>query len=194
MIIAGLILIPPIGKYIENKINTKIQVKNFGTVKVITCIILLFICGFVSGNSSSYKSAQTYIQNKEWKQAHETLITIKDYKNSKELLKEIDYNYYKEVGDKFYKSKNYDEALKNYRNAKTGFNDADIDQKITKTSSELEAKKTIKTSEKMEINNKNMQLFVACYLRLTQEEKDKKMFSQYKIQNYFAKIIDEICI
>ena len=82
-----------------------------------------------------------YIKDKNWQQAHETLISIKDYKDSKDLLKEVDYQYYVELGDIAFNNKNYSVALNHYKQAKTGFNDNDIEQKISKASTALEAEK-----------------------------------------------------
>ena len=135
---------------------------------VIGCIIIaiaLFIFSFPiyinsQNNKKAYEELLANIENKDWVSAKDKISVLENYKNTKELSYNVNYNYYIEIADSLYADKNFQEALNNYEKAiiyKTP--DIDIENKINEVKAIIEKQQEIERieQEKKELEEKKRQ-------------------------------------
>lgn len=99
-------------------------------IVIVVTISLFYITGAVQ-KDLTYSSAKELIKKEQWSEAYFKLDKIQGYKDSDEIMKNVKYHYYLQLGDIAIKNKNFSLALSHYKLAQeANSNDNKIEQKI----------------------------------------------------------------
>ncbi|MCQ2789217.1 MAG: hypothetical protein MJ229_02450 [bacterium] len=132
------------------------------------CLIILILAilgGVIAGvvhnkaklthKNNLYQQAQIDINSKNWAEARDKLAIIGKYKDSENMTKIANYNYYLELGDKNLQKKEYYFALHYYKKAEENTNNNELlNNKIKNTKIILEKINAKKDKKRTELERK----------------------------------------
>lgn len=132
-----------------------------------SAIILFTVCCILLNNNHQaklYNEIQQDINTKNWINAKDKLEQLGDYKDSKALLKNVNYHYYVNLGDKYVNQKRYKSALNFYNLANENKSkEKSLDDKIKNVESIItkiqieENKKKLELEKKQELEQQKIQ-------------------------------------
>jgi len=128
----------------ENKLL--IGIISFGIICIVATV------GFAKYHQETvYKELQVNIKNENWSRAKSNIEELGIYKDSKELSKNVDYNYYIFVGDNQLKNNSYREALANYKKSlEINSDDNELKNKITNVENIITKQEQITKQKQLE--------------------------------------------
>lgn len=138
---------------------------NFKIIGIIIVVVILgSIFAGVLHKNSVYKEIKNEITAENWSSAKNKLEWLGNYKDSEILLKDVNYHYYINLGDKNFEQKDYKTALSFYRKASENTSkDNYVEEKIKNTESIIaklqaeENKKKIEQEKKQKLEQQRIQ-------------------------------------
>lgn len=131
---------------------------------ILTVVILGSMFAGVQHKNAVYTEIQKEITAEDWSSAKNKLEWLGDYKDSKTLLKDVNYHYYINLGNKNFEQKDYKSALNFYNKAnENNNNDKSLDEKIKNTESIIaklqaeENKKRLEQEKKQKLEQQKIQ-------------------------------------
>ncbi len=127
--------------------------------KIMGIIIVVAIFGSIFAGvlhkNSVYAEIQNEITAENWSSAKNKLEWLGKYKDSEILLKDVNYHYYINLGDKNFEQKDYKSALGFYKKANENKNnDKSLNEKIKNTKSVIAKLQAEENKKKLELEKK----------------------------------------